>query len=55
MDKKQPLSPKDDFMMSFFDVDPKSQYPDLAAKKDNLKYTDTFNIFKIDNDVRKSI
>jgi hypothetical protein len=39
---------KDDFMMAFFDDSLVTITPDLAGKKDNLKYTDKFIVFKVE-------
>lgn len=46
MNKEKKLA--DDFMMSFFDYNIEDIPPDLAAKKDNIKYTDNFTIFKVE-------
>ena len=50
---------KDDFLMAFFDDSLITSPSDLAAKKDNMKYTDTYTIFKVEKDgnnaIRRSI
>jgi hypothetical protein len=51
-DKKKPNK---DFMMAFFDCNIPESFPDLAAKKESIKYIDSFTIFKVENDKRKSI
>jgi hypothetical protein len=58
-----PNKSKDDFMMCFFDCDTLvledgkvTEKLTLAAKKDNLRYTDNFTIFKVvQNNARESL
>ena len=45
---------KEDFIMTFFDYIEEPQ-SDLTAIKDNIKYKDTFTIFKIDKDSQKKL